>query len=734
MGRNARKRANRELKRQQNKIPPKESLPQIKPSTPQGMQVATGDGIINFIKGKECIGFIQEDFDCCSEKCIIEYSPLFAKDNIACLMIPRQNYTDVLKYLCKYVVLFRLGSKDCPVEDIKKLLAYLQHVKNLGIRIVYYADDLIFWANNQAPLGLIQLCDAVIVSNETLKNVLINQAKVLKPIFIVPTHLELSRFDQVAPDSYMMSSKRFKVLLTSGGRIGTNHAYEICELANADPELSRDVEWIFNCQGVAQIRSLINKFRNLKKTYIDWLSSAQYYALIKAVDLLIHPAKPEDLSYMCPPEMQQSWLDAKSEVKYTLAGAAKIPIISSPTASYVDAITDGETGFISDTAQDFIDKIKLLKNDRNLRLRIGQAARTDVEKRYNIKDRYIQYRDAIIGNITPETSRIIFSKTPQKLLFIPPISGGPRTFYENMDRWLPELSSNKWRVSLTLEGVTAAIAIAFVAADEIIAEKKKRPDLKVIYRLDGLPMTFGGELDPTNLVKMQEMFRYSDTIVWQSKHCLKMWKDRNLVPPEINAEGPIIHNGVDLSIFAPEGNKYPLPNPKAHNFLNMNWSTFPHKRLDLLQEFIKSHEHNPDILFYLIGNYISTSQIANVNFWKGFSNVIYLGQMRNQSAEAKQMLASIYRAVTGLIFTSEMEGSPNTVLEALGCGCPVIYNPNADIVPEILGEACLPLGLFDRIFDPTTRNNIQVEMKHIAEEYSMENCIRKYLTILEGEL
>ena len=672
MGRNSkRKREIRELKLQQNTAPPKEGLPPIKPPIPKtGMQVATGDGIITFIKGKECIGFIQDAFDCCSEKCIIEYSPLFANDSIACLMIPRTNYTDILKYLCKYVVLFRLGSKEGSEEDIKKLLAYLQHVKNLGIRLVYYADDLIFWSNKQAPLVLIQLCDAVIVSNKTLKNVLINQAKILKPIFVVPTHLELSRFDRVVQDSHMMLSKRFKVLLTSGGRIGTNHAYEICELANEDPELSKDVEWIFNCQGVAQIRSLINKFRNLKKTYIDWLSSDKYYALVKAVDVIIHPAKPEDLAYMCPPEMQQLWLDSKSELKYTLAGAARIPIISSPTAAYVDAIADGETGFIADTAQDFIDKIKLLKNDRNLRLRIGQAARADIEKRYNIKDRYIQYRDAIIGNSTPETSRIVVSDTPTKLLFIPPISGGPRTFYENMNRWLPEVSSNKWRVSLTLERATAAIAIAFVSADEIIAEKKRRLDLKVIYRLDGLPMTFEGGLDQTNLAKMQEMFRYADTVVWQSKHCQKMWREKNLVPPEINAEGPIIPNGVDLNIFTPEGNKYPLPNPKAYNFLSINWSTFLHKRLDLLQEFIKSHASNPDILFYLIGNYVSTSQIANVNFWRGFSNVVYLGQMRNQSVEAKQMLASIYRVATGLIFTSEMEGSPNTVLEALGCGCP----------------------------------------------------------------
>lgn len=701
--------------------------------TPEGLKLAHGDNIVQHIKGKTPIAFLQEVFDCCSEKMIMEYAPLFGKENYACLLIPRINTADILKYLCHYVVLFRLGNKDCPMEDMKKLAAYLMYLKGLGLRIVYYADDLIFWSNNKAPLMLLQTCDAAIVSNDALRDVLINMVKWHKPIIVVPTHINLPVYDELEKLPSSAFSNRFKVLLTSGGRIGINHAYEICEIVNEDPELSKDIEWIFNCSGVAQFRSVLNKFRNIKKNYIDWLSSTQYYSLTKSVDLIIHPAKPQDLEYMCPPEMQQAWLDCKSEVKYTLAGAATIPIISSPTAAYKTAIKDGETGFIAETAQDFVDKIRLLKNDKELYRKMGKAARADIEARYNIDQRYPLYRDAILGKLDKaDTSITIIQPSSERTLFIPPIEGGPRTFYENMKRCLPEVSNKKWEVVQTLDTANAAMAIAFVAADQIIQEKMRRPDLKIIYRLDGLPMNFEGELDPTNLSTMQSLFKYADNLIWQSKHCLKMWKDKNLVPPEINSEERIIHNGVDLEVFSPIGNMYVLPTPRKYNFLNLNWSTFKHKRLDLLQEFIKTQEDNTDIAFYLIGNYISTSQIANVNFWRGFKNVTYLGQMRNQSTEAKKLLASIYRSMTGLIFTSEMEGSPNTVLEALACSCPVIYNVNSDIVPEVLGNACLPLEDFIKIMDSIIRDSIIQQLPDLAKGYSMENCIRKYLEVLES--
>jgi glycosyltransferase involved in cell wall biosynthesis len=402
--------------------------------------------------------------------------------------------------------------------------------------------------------------------------------------------------------------------------------------------------------------------------------------------------------------------------------------------SYTEAIKDGETGYIVKSADEFIEKILYLKSNPAIAAKMGIAARQDVMANYDIRKRYPEYRDAIIGatqviQTAPPQDRIEIVSSNNKL-YIPPIEGGPRSFYENMKQWLPIVSKKEWEVTTILKEATAAIAIAFIYADEIIAEKKVRPELKIIYRLDGLPMDFEGNLEPTNLSKMQEMFRHADFIVWQSLHCQKMWRDANIMLPEINPEGPIIPNGVDLEIFTSQGNQYNFPSFRKYNFLNLNWSAFKHKRIDLLKDIIKSYESSPDVKFYLIGNYINTSQIANINFWKECSNVLYLGQMRNQSIEAKKLLASIYRASRAIIFTSEMEGSPHFALEAAACGCPIIYNSNADIIPELFPTGSLPIEQFDKIFDDSIREMLHANILQEIQNYSIEKCVTKYLEVL----
>ena len=301
-----------------------------------------------------------------------------------------------------------------------------------------------------------------------------------------------------------------------------------------------------------------------------------------------------------------------------------------------------------------------------------------------------------------------------------------------MKRWLPKVSNQDWEVTTILDNAHAAMAVAFVMSDQIISTKQQRPEMKVIYRLDGLPTTYKGDIDPINLQRMQNVFQYADKFVWQSAHCQKKWREGDFIPKGIAVEGPIIHNGVDLDIFSPYGPLYGIMGNYHNSFFNINWSTFQHKRLDLLKSVIDKYKDHPDVHFVLLGNYMDTNQIHNMQYWKEYKNVTYMGVMRNQTEEAKKILASIYRAATALIFTSEMEGSPNTILEALGCNCPVIYNAEADIVPEILGSSCIPLEDSDRIFDETYRQEIKTAMASIAPNYSMEACIRKYLEVLEG--
>jgi glycosyltransferase involved in cell wall biosynthesis len=197
----------------------------------------------------------------------------------------------------------------------------------------------------------------------------------------------------------------------------------------------------------------------------------------------------------------------------------------------------------------------------------------------------------------------------------------------------------------------------------------------------------------------------------------------------------IIHNGVDLDVFKREGETYNFPGG-ADNILCLNYSTFPHKRRDILDQIALS---NPSMNFHVVGHYISAiNPDMEKEHWRQFPNVQYLGPILNNPPA----IASLMRGATCLLFTSEMEGSPNTVLEAMACGCPIIYNAKADIVPEILGRV-LAQGFTDpaeftslvpNITDFLVRKKLATKLEVVAESYSAEVCINKYLRVLDGKI
>jgi glycosyltransferase involved in cell wall biosynthesis len=67
------------------------------------------------------------------------------------------------------------------------------------------------------------------------------------------------------------------------------------------------------------------------------------------------------------------------------AMAMGLPVISTPVGGVVDVVRDGETGFLvprEDPAA-LADRIRKLRDDRSLRLRLGRAGRQRVESEFN---------------------------------------------------------------------------------------------------------------------------------------------------------------------------------------------------------------------------------------------------------------------------------------------------------------------------------------------------------------
>jgi glycosyltransferase involved in cell wall biosynthesis len=677
------------------------------------------------------ICFVGPKSDCCIDKIVKEYVPFFEKEGYQIVFTLQKGMQEIIQFVPKWVVLVRVGTNSEFGQEIglNNVTRIVKHLQQLGVRIVYYIDDFLVNANQNAPIQIANMCDAVIVATSELKDFFKKLSNFAVPVIHVPTHINLPIFDYLPKLDWISQISKYKVLMTSSGRVGATLLFEMCEKANARWEEFKDIEWIINANGVAQMRTLINGFRNLYKTYIDWLSIEDYYRLCKSVNLIINPVSNKDIDYLVPPMWQSTWLDSKSAVKYTMAGAAKIPIISSPSRSYTEAIQDGKTGFIVRSADEFLDKILYCKANPIESTKIGLQAREDIEENYDIKIRYPLYRDAIMGN---------YKEIDNSIGILTAISdGGPGTFGNTLKKYIPRLTNNKYKiVDQDSPAVKYILSIAFLNAEILQAAKKRDPSIKFIERMDGLPFVSylgdnsgqkPGEIQECALKVMKDNYELADLIVWQSEFAKKVWEPY----VDTTKKSVVIYNGVDTEIFNTSGPHISLPGNKTKILIN-SWSIFPHKRADLIEGIAKQY---PNIDFHLVGNYFSLDTAKTMELFSQLPNIMYYGPVK-----APKQLVNLYRSTDAMLFLSEHEGCSNTALEAAACQCPIIYNKKCNVVPEMFGED-LVFG-FDTIDDLRYIFEVQLEdkefiqsirkglLKKIQDTYTAEIMIKKYLEVL----
>lgn len=711
-------------------------MPIIKSSKAGSMSGSSGSVPAQVIQTQDIkitdksISFVGPAMDSCVDKVVKEYVPYFEAEGYQIIFTLQKGISEIIKFTPRWVVLFRCGTNSGFDQELgmNNIIRIIKHLQQLGVRIVYYIDDFLVTSNNNAPIQIAGHCNAVIVATTELKEFFAKVSNFTTPIIHVPTHIDLKTFDFVPKLDYITNIPRYKILMTSGGRVGAILLHEMCSLANERGKEFEDVEWIINSSGVAQLRTLINSFRNLHKTYIDWISLQEYYSLCKSVDVIINPAINKDLDYLIPPAWQNTWLNSKSAVKFTMAGAARIPCISSSIRSYAEAIQDGETGYIVNSANEFLDKILYLKNNPEIAKTIGLKARTNIEENFDIVKRYPLYRDAIIGEYKEiDTSiGILTAKS----------DGGPGSFAENLRKYVPRLTNNKYKiVDHDAPTVKFIISVAFLNTDTMRAAKTRDPNIKFIQRMDGLPFVSflgddsgqqPGEIQKCVMDAMIGNYNMADLIVWQSQWAREQWQPF----VDVTKKNVVIYNGVDLEIFNTNGNFMALPGNKT-KILHSNWSIFPHKRVDILFDAIKNF---PAVDFHCVGNYETIETAQTFQKFTEFPNATYYGPVK-----VPKQLVNLYRAVDAILFTSEHEGSPNVCLEAMACGCPIIYNKKCNVVPEMFGEN-LVLGfesiedlkyiievqLEDREFIQSLRRGMALKIK----EFDAQEMVKKYLEIL----
>ncbi|MBC7947564.1 MAG: glycosyltransferase family 4 protein [Chitinophagaceae bacterium] len=102
-----------------------------------------------------------------------------------------------------------------------------------------------------------------------------------------------------------------------------------------------------------------------------------------------------------PLPLDEEWVYGKSGLKALQYMALGLPVIATAIGANFRVVSEGETGFLVTTPEQWLEKLRILINDPELRKRFGQKARERVQQHYSVIANQPVYLD-ILNKVTNE--------------------------------------------------------------------------------------------------------------------------------------------------------------------------------------------------------------------------------------------------------------------------------------------------------------------------------------------
>lgn len=138
------------------------------------------------------------------------------------------------------------------------------------------------------------------------------------------------------------------------------------------------------------LMNILEKYEKVKLVLMGLLDIPE--ELVKLKDRVeIIPRVPRRETYanlykmdinLAPLEINNPFCESKSAIKFTEAGALKVPTVAVRNRTFSEAIVDGVDGFLADNADEWVDKLSRLIEDESLRREMGGRAREKVLRDY----------------------------------------------------------------------------------------------------------------------------------------------------------------------------------------------------------------------------------------------------------------------------------------------------------------------------------------------------------------
>jgi len=206
-------------------------------------------------------------------------------------------------------------------------------------------------------------------------------------------------------------------------------------------------------------------------------------------------------------------------------------------------------------------------------------------------------------------------------------------------------------------------------AEKSEVELAKTLNKKIVLRIDNI--TRNSRNRNTGTSRLLKYAQMSDLVIYQSQ-----WA-KDFIMPFVKKDGPIIYNGIDVSIFKKVGDV--LSKEGSPQCLYVRSSRDETKRWEKAwYNFQKLYFKNKDAHLWIVGKFGPENLEYNFDLFGGAEKRYrFLGEIKDRNEMAK-----IYRSADLIFIPFSNEACSNTFAEAKACGTNIIFEEDAGGIIE----------------------------------------------------
>jgi glycosyltransferase involved in cell wall biosynthesis len=310
--------------------------------------------------------FLVQGFDVAASRYrVLQYLPYLKEHGIQTSVqrFPKGFFAKlkVFKSVNQYDILF-IQRKRFPV-------LWLKFIRMNAKKIVYDFDDSVMYRNSKYIINesntrikvfknMVNASDHVIAGNEYLQK---NTTPYTQDVTIIPSPIDMISYPQKK-----YPERKDTITLGWVGAHGSIHYLKKMKpifdtLAKRNDKLRLKIicDTFFDCENMI----VEKKQWNEKDEVAD----------IQSFDIGLMPL------------MDDPWSHGKCGLKVLQCLATGVPVVCSPAGINREIVEDGVHGFWANTEEEWIEKLEILINDHELRIKMGLAGRERVIERYSLK-------------------------------------------------------------------------------------------------------------------------------------------------------------------------------------------------------------------------------------------------------------------------------------------------------------------------------------------------------------